>query len=198
LCTGEFTESKLPQGVYAELRAAHNAYRRLVKERTRIKNLVKGLLDALFPEFTQVFKDPFGLTAMSVLSTCMIPSVISGMTEEEFIATIKAGHQGRLMRNKLRALHQAAGTSIGIEASACPVSMEISFLVEKFSLIKQHIRIIDGTMVRLVDKTEEGKYLLSIRGLNYIAVAGLLAELGSFKSYRSAKQMIKMAGSNPH
>ncbi len=30
LCTGEFTESKLPQGVYAELRTAHNAYRRLV------------------------------------------------------------------------------------------------------------------------------------------------------------------------
>ena len=48
LCTGEFVESTVPQGVYAELRAAHNAYRRLVKERTRITNLVKGLLDGLF------------------------------------------------------------------------------------------------------------------------------------------------------
>jgi transposase len=197
LCTGEFTESKLPQGVYAELRAAHNAYRRLVKERTRITNLVKGLLDALFPEFTHVFKYPCALTAMSVLSTCPIPGVISGMTEEEFVATIKARHQGRLMRRKLRALHHIARTSIGIEASAWPVSMEISFLVEKFSLIKQHIRTTEGTLVRLVDKTEEGKYLLSIRGLNYIAVAGLLAELGSFKQYQSAKQLIKMAGSNP-
>jgi transposase len=55
----------------------------------------------------------------------------------------------------------------------------------------------EGTLVRLVDETEEGKYLLSIRGLNYVAVAGLLAELGCFKLYRSAKQMIKMAGSNP-
>jgi len=197
LCTGKFTDSKLPQGVYAELRAAHNAYRRLVKERTRIINLIKGLLDSLFPEFTEVFKDPCALTAMSVLSTCPIPGVISGMTEEEFVAAIRAGHQGRLMRRKLRALHHIARTSIGIEASAWSVSMEISFLVEKFSLIKQHIRIIERTMVRLVDETEEGKYLLSIRGLNYIAVAGLLAELGSFKQYRSAKQLIKMAGSNP-
>jgi transposase len=64
LCTGEFTESTIPQGVYAELRTAHNTYRRLVKERTRITNLVKGLLDGLFPEFTQVFKDPCGLTAL--------------------------------------------------------------------------------------------------------------------------------------
>jgi len=197
LCTGEFTESKLPQGVYAELRAAHNAYRRLVKERTRITNLIKGLLDSLFPEFTKVFKDPCALTAISVLSTCVTPRVVSSMTEGEFVATIRAGHQGRLMRRKLRALHHIARTSIGIEASAWSVSMEISFLVEKLNLIKRHIRIIDGTLVKLVDETEEGKYLLSIRGLNYIAVAGLLAELGSFKQYRSAKQLIKMAGSNP-
>jgi transposase len=197
LCTGEFTESKIPQGVYAELRAAHNGYRRLVKERTRITNLVKGLLDGLFPEFVQVFKDPGGLTALSILSTCSMPSVIARMTEEEFVATIEAQHQGRLMRKKLRALHYSARTSIGIEAGARSVSSEISFLVEKLELIRRHIRIIEGTLVRLVDETEEGKYLLSIRGLNYIAVAGLLAELGCFKSYRSAKQMIKMAGSNP-
>jgi len=197
LCTGEFTESTIPQGVYAELRTAHNAYRRLVKERTRITNLVKGLLDALFPEFTLVFKDPCGLTALSVLSTCAIPGVIAGMTEEEFVATIKAQHQGRLMRKKLRELHHMARVSIGIAAGARSVSSEISFLVEKLELIREHICIIERTLVSLVDETEEGKYLLSIRGLNYIAVAGLLAELGCFKAYRTAKQMIKMAGSNP-
>jgi transposase len=197
LCTGEFTESKLPQGVYAELRTAHNAYRRLVKERTRITNLVKGLLDALFPEFTQVFKDPCALTALSVLSIRPIPRVIAGMTEDEFVATIEAQHTGRLMRKKLRALHYSARTSIGIDAGACSLSSEIAFLVDKLELIRQQIRIMEGTLVRLVDETEEGKYLLSIKGLNYIAVAGLLAELGCFKAYRSAKQMIKMAGSNP-
>jgi transposase len=197
LCTGEFTESKIPQGVYAELRSAHNAYRRVVKERTRITNLVKGLLDGLFLEFTHVFKDPCGLTAVSVLSTCAIPRVIAGMTEDEFVATIEARHKGRLMRRKLRALHYSARTSIGIDAGAQSVATEISFLVEKLELIRRHIRIMEGMLVRLVDETEEGKYLLSIRGLNYIAVAGLLAELGCFKLYRSAKQMIKMAGSNP-
>ncbi len=198
LCTGEFVESTLPQGVYAELRAAHNAYRRLVKESTRITNLIKGLLDSLFPEFTNVFKDPCAKTAISVLSACSIPGVISGMTEEEFVAAIEARHRGRcLMRRKLRALHQVAKTSIGVVPGARSVSCEISFLVEKLELIREHICLIEKTLVSLVDKTEEGKYLLSIKGLNYIAVAGLLAELGCFKAYRSAKQMIKMTGSNP-
>jgi transposase len=198
LCTGEFTVSKILQGVYAELRGGHNAYRRLVKERTRITNLVKGLLDGLFPEFTQDFKDPCGLTALSVLSTYPIPGVIAGMAEDEFVAAIEAKHQGRrLMRRKLRALHYLVRTSIGIEAGSQSVALEISFLVEKLELIKRHIAIIERTLIKLVDETEEGKYLLSIVGLNYISVAGILAELGCFKSYRSAKQMIKMAGSNP-
>ncbi|MFC2035175.1 IS110 family transposase [Chloroflexota bacterium] len=198
LCTGEFVESGIPQGVYAELRAAHNAYRRLVKERTRITNLIKALLDSLFPEFVHAFKYPCALTAISVLSTCSIPGEIAGMTEVEFIALIEAHHHGRrLMRKKLGKLCSLARVSIGIDAGARSVAAEISFLVEKQQLIKRQIQTIEQTLIKLVDASEEGKYLLSIRGLHYIAVADLLAELGCFKSYRTAKQMIKMAGSNP-
>ena len=198
LCTGEFVESIIPQGVYAELRTAHNAYRRLVKERTRITNLMKGLLDGLFPEFVHVFKDPCAVTALCVLSCCAIPGIIAAMTEDEFVVTIEAHSRGhRLMRKKLRSLHHAAQSSIGIAAGARSVASEITFLVEKLELIKGQICSIERTLARLVDETEEGKYLLSITGLNYVSVAGLLAELGCFRSYRTAKQMIKMAGSNP-
>jgi len=197
LFTGEFVETRLPQGVYAELRAAYNTYRRLVKERTRITNLARGLLDGLFPEFTQIFKDPCGLTALSVLSTCPVPGIIAGMTEEQFLNLIKLGHRGRLMRRKLVALHKATVVSIGVKAGAHSVSTELSFLVERLLLIKRQIQMVEEALVTLVGETEEGKYLLSIRGLNYLSVAGLLAEIGSFRSYRNAKQLVKMAGSNP-
>ncbi len=94
LCTGDFTETSLPQGVYAELRGAHSAYFRLVKERTRITNLLKGLLDGLFPEFTQVFKNPCGRTALAVLSACPAPAVIAAMKKEEFLDIIKSARRG--------------------------------------------------------------------------------------------------------
>jgi transposase len=197
LCTGEFTETTLPQGVYAELRGIYNAYRRLVKERNRLINLIKALLDGLFPEFTQVFKNPCGQTALRVLSIGPAPGMIGGMTGEEFIKFVKTGYQGRLMKDKLLALHYVARRSSGIRAGAQSVSSEVSLLVEKLCLIDRHIQLTEQTMVKLVDEAEEGKYLLSIFGLGYISVAGLLAELGSFRSYHNARQMIKMAGSNP-
>jgi len=197
LLSGEFTETSLPEGVYAELRAGYASYRRLVKERARITNLIKGLLDNLFPEFTQAFKDPCGMTAISVLNTCSIPSTITTMGEQEFVDFIRARHEGRLAVRKLVTLYRIAQTSAGIKEGASSVQMEMSFLVQRLSILKNQIEEMENNLVKLVNETEEGKYLLSVIGLNYVAVAGLLAELGSFKDYRSAKQMIKMAGSNP-
>jgi transposase len=187
----------LKQGVYAELHASYNSYRRMVKEKSRISNLIQGLLDGLFPEFVQVFKDPCCLNALSVLATCPAPSVISSMTEQQFFEIVRANHEGLLKKKKLSALFHVAGTSVGVKADVKSVSMEVGFLVEKLRLIKRQIQTLEEALVTLVDLAEESQYLLSVRGLNYIAVAGLLAELGTFTAYHSAKQMIKMAGSNP-
>jgi transposase len=197
LCTGEFTAARLSRGVYAELRAVYGSYRRLVKERTRTVNMVKSLLDGLFPEFGQVFKNPCCQTAASVLCTCAVPRAIAGMTESEFIGVIKGTCPKRIMKRKLQILHRFAMTSIGIEAGAKAISTEIAFLIEKLRLIEQQICQITEPLTRLVHETVEGKYLLSIIGLSYVSVAGIIAELGPFSSYQSAKQLIKMAGSNP-
>ncbi len=197
LLTGDFTETKLPQGVYADLRSTHSAYFRLVKERTRIINLLKGLLDGLFPEFTEVFKDPCGRTARVVLATCASPAAIAGMSEDVFVEVIRAGRQGLLMRKKLKALHQAARNSIGVKPGAEAVAMEVSLLVGRYCLIEQQVNRLVKSLVQLVDSTEEGRYLLSIPGINYLSTAALLAELGPLKSYQNSKQLVKMAGTNP-
>jgi transposase len=197
LLTGDFTETKLPKGIYAELRGTHSAYFRLVKERTRIINLLKSLLDGLFPEFTQVFKNPCGRTALVVLSTCPSPAVIAAMTEENFVGAIRIGRQGRLMVRKLKALREVARNSIGVKPGADAVAMEVSLLVNRYQLIEQQVDKLVKSLIQLVDRTEEGKYLLSIPGINYLSTAALLAELGPLTSYHSAKQLIKMAGTNP-
>ena len=140
LRTGEFTETRLPQGIYAELRAAYNAYRRLVKVRARSLNLLKGLLDGLFPEFCRVFKDPGGKTALGVLSLWPVPRAIAGITAEEFVDTIKGGYpRPPLKLRKLRLLHNAAQTSIGIQSCTQSVSLELCLLAERLRLNAEQI-----------------------------------------------------------
>lgn len=98
---------------------------------------------------------------------------------------------------KLKALYQAAHTSIGIKQGAEAVAMKVSLLVGRYQLIEQQVDRLVESLVQLVDRTEEGKYRLSIPGINYLSAAALLAELGPMKSYHNAKQLTKMAGTNP-
>jgi len=197
LRTGDFTETKLPQGIYADLRSTHSAYFRLVRERSRIMNLLKGLLDGLFPEFTRVFKDPCGRTALAVLMTCPSPAAIASTDEQVFAARIRERRPRHLMVRKLRALHEAAQTSIGVKPGADSVAIEVSLLADRYRFIEEQIDQLVKLLIALVNRTEEGIYLLSIPGLNYLSAGALLAETGALGQYQNAKQVIKMAGTNP-
>jgi transposase len=198
LRTGKFVNSRLLYGNYAEIRATYNAYDRLNSERTRNKNQLKGLLDQVFPEFASVFKDPCGKTAMAVLMTCVIPQYIVNMSVVDFITRVRKAFAGRaLLVKKLTTLYHVAKTSAGITAGTVGMAGEMALIVPRLKLnIEQTYQVIQRLKV-LVDSIPESRYILSIRGLNYITVAAIWAGLGPISNYTNAKQWVKMAGTNP-
>jgi transposase len=119
------------------------------------------------------------------------------MKEDDFLDTIRGRCQGRFMRKKLCALYHASQTSIGVKPGACAVAMEVTLLINRYHLVEWQTERFMKELIGLVDRTEEGKYFLSIPGINYLSTAALLAETGPLKMYQNAKQVIKMAGTNP-
>jgi transposase len=198
LRTGKFMHSRLLYGGYAEIRASFTNYQRLLSDRTAQINLLKSRLDNLFPEFTQVFKDPCGKTAMAVLYRCAIPELIAKMKLSDLIDLIKPGFTGKILQTaKLRALQVQATNSIGVREGAFAVSQEITLLVQRIQMLSNQIETVILSLKELLHSLPESRYMLSIPGLSYLTVAGLLAGLGPFSSYTNAKQLVKMAGMNP-
>jgi transposase len=198
LRTGKFTETRLPQGNYADIRAAYHTYYRLGRERSRAVNLLGALLDSLFPEFQTVFKDISTKTALAVLATYPYPHTIARMTMEKFMDTMLVKYKGQhILRKKLSAVYQAAQHSVGIHAGSGVISFELSLLVERIRLLTQHRQKAEDLIVALVEWIPESQYLLSVPGLGHLTIAGILGELGPLTHYRNAKQLIKMAGINP-
>jgi transposase len=196
--TGQFLNTRLPYGIWAELRAAHAAYQRLVKESSRTKNTLLGLLDGVFPDFTGVFKNPCGKTALAVLSEGITPEVIASMEPMAYIDLVRRHFQGRgLAVKKLKELHCLAGVTSGIREGAGSVVKETTFLAKRLSLIMTQVKEATDCLLKLVSAIPDSRSLLSIRGIGYITVAGILAELGPLTSYQNARQLIKMAGTNP-
>lgn len=198
LRTGVFTETRLAEGTYAELRAAYHAYHRLGDEITRASNLLGSLLDGAFPEFCHVFRDIDSKTALAVLDAYPLPHTIAAMGPKEFQeATLRRCKGMRIVRKKLAEIHEAAIESIGIKAGSNAVSLEISMLVERLRLLQGQKDKVVSRLAVLEESLPESQLLLSVDGIGRITVAGLLGELGPIRNYENARQLVKMAGINP-
>jgi transposase len=198
LISGCYCETRPPSGPWAELRSVHQGWWRLKQERASALNLLRCLLDGVFPEFCCVFSDPFGLTARAVLMTYTLPSAIKGLGEDEFVRGVRSAYRGgRLAVSKLRALYWEAPHSIGIEAGAGGKALEIRQLVERLSLIESQVEELEEELKEMVRGLVDSRFLTSIPGLGLLSIAGILAEIGPIENYGDAKDLIKLAGTNP-
>ena len=198
LLTGKFTETKLLQGDYADLRARNQCYRRLRTAHSRLRNQMKALLDGVFPEFCTEFKNPCGEAAAAVIATCPIPSMIASQRLTEFITAIRQGYVGRrLAIKKLAALHELAASSVGIGADAKAVAGELGLLVEQERVVASQLERVERELREMLHRFDESRYLMSIAGLSELTVAAIMAEIGPFSSYSDARDLVKLAGVNP-
>lgn len=198
LRTGHYTDTQLAQGAYAELRAAHGGYRRACEQRTRTVNLLRAQLDKLFPEFCGVFKEVTGITALAVLSLTGAPKEVAALSCKGLERGVRECLRGRRVQvRELVALQEAARGSVGVQAGAASMAMEVRQLVRRLRIFQGEVEQWEEQLLSLVQELPEYSTLHSIPGLGALAIAGMLAELGPIARYGNAKQLIKMAGTNP-
>ncbi len=198
LRTGKFTLTRLTYGRRAELRRTFILYTRLVDDRARQKTLLRGALDCLFPKFTQVLKDPLGLTARAVLLACPAPHKIKEESLEEFVSLVREAYKGRrLALGKLRALHEVAKESIGIPAENGALALELRTIIQIVETLDHQIKEVEAQLVEQFLALEESIFLLSIKGIGLTTGAGILAEIGDISVYQSVKSLTKLGEINP-
>lgn len=198
LRTGKYTETRLLRGAHAELRQYAVLHDRLQGDIGRQKTLLRVAVGQLFPELTSVFKDLTGRTAMAMLRNHAAAAAIRGMSEEAFIAAVHADFEGRrLTVSKLCQAHRLAAVSVGltdgIEALQFVVRSHLETLLALQAQATQTYRALVDTFRSL----PQAEYLLSLRPLGLGTAATLLAEIGDPSNFRSAAQLVKLAGIQP-
>lgn len=195
---GKYTWTTLPQGVYAELRQAHHTYQQLVGEVARVKLQLTTTLDGLFPEFTAVFKQVNGQTALTILRICPNPSDVVAYTEDTFATMMQIAHgKQRLSVQKVRRLYRAAHSSVGIKAGARAQNAAIRLLAERLIFLQSQRQQAEDHLIALFRTCDESKYLLSLHGLGAVNAAGLLAHIGDIRHFSGVKDLPKLAGIIP-
>jgi transposase len=198
LRTGKYTETRLLQGAYAELRQYVTLYTRLQRDVRRQKTLIRNVAGQLFPELPRVFKDLTGVTASAMLRNCAAAAGVRKMSQETFIASVRADFCGRRMQvAKLRRAHVLAKRSVGVSDGVAALQLALRLHIEALEALEQQL---EAACIALTDTflaLPESEYLLSIPGLGLIAAATILSEIGDPGHYTNARQLIKLAGTQP-
>ena len=196
--TGHYTETRLQQGAYEELRQSATLYHQTVQTIRREEQMIWGLVGQAFPELIQVFGDLEGATCRALLLSCACSTSIRQMTESDFLANVQAAYTGKkLHRAAVRRAFHLAATSIGAKEGqqALQLAMQIHFSNLQHS--QSHLKRITQAMTACLATLPEAPYLLSVKSWKPISAALFLAEVGDPKRYQSAAQWVKLAGIQP-
>ena len=184
----------LPEGSAAELRRLTHARERAMQRRTAIFNQLQDLVYVIFPEFSQVFKDVKTKSARFILENCPTPEGIVKYKLKKLTTTLRKVSRGKLGRERARELYAAAKTSVGTREGRQGILFEIKEILSIIETAEHFVAEIEKEMSRHLEKIPYSRFILSIKGVGEITVAGLIGEVGDFREYGTISEMLKFSG----
>jgi transposase len=181
-----------------EFRNLHQAGRErhdLREKQSALQMQITALVQEVFPELRQAFKNLFGLTSLSLLETTPLPAQMGALGEDELTRRVHTASRGRLGRKKALQLLELARLSIGVTAANDAVVARLQRLVVQWRGLQQQLQQVEAEMATYLP--DAAQPLLQIKGLSTVLVATLLGEIGDWTFFANATQLVKLAGMSP-
>jgi transposase len=191
-----FTETRLPEGPWAELDLLVDARDARRVERAACLQEIRALLELTWPGLLVACPDIVGTHLQALLRTGLTPGQLAILPARRFEALLRRRHPRRFLRWMAGRLHVAArDVPVLPETSAAAFRWRLA--AERVALADEAIAGLDARMVELLEATGYGWLRGQIRGLGDPTLAALLALTGDPARYDDARCLVKLAGSNP-
>jgi transposase len=183
-----------PEGPAAELRRLTHARERAMQRRTAIFNQLQDLVFVIFPEFSQVFKNVKTRSARFILENCPTPEDIVKYKLKNLTITLRKVSRGQLGEERARELYAAAKTSIGVREGRQSILFEIKEILSIIETTEHFVTGIEKEMSHHLKDILYSRFILSIKGIGEVTVAGLIGEVGDFREYKTISEILKFSG----
>lgn len=185
-----------PTEAAAQLRGMVRHRYELSHESTRRKNKLTAIYDEVFPEFTQVCKDPNLPSALALRERFPTPAAVATSP----LGALQAARVGHHPSDaKLVELQHLAEQSIGTKdpARLRGLVFEQEQLIRELDLIQRHLQQLEAEMTQVVEHCREGQILLSFPGVGPLQAATLLALIGNIANFSRPSQLKSYFGWAP-
>lgn len=186
-----------PTEAASQLRGMVQHRHELTVESTQRRNKLTSICDEIFPELTQILKDPNLPTALAIrkrfpTSAALATASLSALQEVR-------GKNRLLTDTKLLELQQLATQSIGTKDAARlrGLTFEQEQLITELELIQRHLERLEAEITQIVVHSREGKILTSIPGIGPTQAAAIIASIGNIANFERASQLKSYFGWTP-
>ncbi|MGZ6392172.1 MAG: IS110 family RNA-guided transposase [Ktedonobacterales bacterium] len=186
-----------PTDAASQLRGMVQHRYELTVESTQRKNKLTAICDEVFPEFTQILRDPNLPTALALRTRFPTPA---GLATASLSALQDVrGKTWFLTDAKLVDLQQLAAHSIGTKdlARLRGLIFEQDQLIAELEIIQRHLAQLDAEMTQIVAQCREGKILTSIPGIGPVQAAAIIASIGNIANFERAAHLKSYFGWAP-
>jgi len=196
---GMLTPARIPTQERIQLKELCRDYWNFINQAGNWKRRLTALRDQIFLLYEGAFRNPFGLTALSIFLEYPTPERILKEKRETLALKIK-----RLAHKSLAWAEKKADTLKSL-ASASPTLPEeertairrLQSYARTIATLKAEADALLEDINALVKDDPEYELLLTIPGIGPITAATILGELGEFRWFKSAGEIVAFAGIDP-
>ena len=167
----------------------------LVSNISKAKTQVTGILDKVFPEYSDLFSDTFSEASNQILLNCPTPNEVINFNTRKLANLLKKVSRGRHSTDKVREVKSLAKNSFGIKFTTDACSFEIKQLVNQIIFLENQAHELEVKIKELYSKLDN--HLQSIPGIGEVTAPIILAEIGDINNFSTPSKLTAFAGIDP-
>jgi len=189
---GEFSISNFSDENTFALRNLTRYRFALVDECSDWKRKLVAILDQVFPEYSSLFSNIYGVASKELLSKYPLPEDMLSIPAEELGNLLYECSKGRLGINKAEEIQSRARETFGIKFAKRSFSFQIKQIISQISFLEEQLKEIEIEISCLLE--DICPIITTITGIGSVLGASIVSEIGNITRFERANQLVAYAG----
>ncbi|HEO3673222.1 TPA: IS110 family transposase [Streptococcus agalactiae] len=164
----------------------------LVSSCSDLKRKIIALLDQVFPEYSHLFSDVFGMASKELLKAYATPEEMLSVSTRKLSKLLEKTSRGHFGKPKAMEIKTLASQSVGIHLAQDAFAFQIRQMLEQLDFVETQIQDLEQEIQAYMDKLDSP--VTSVPGVGPVYGAVILSEIGDIHRFPSEKQLVSYSG----
>jgi transposase len=192
LKNGDYKAALVPGALAMTGRQLTRLRYRLIGQMGRLKQQLWAHLHPIWPEYENLFADPFCQTGRRLLTAAPGPSDVLALPVDDLVALIRTTSRGKYGAAQAEDVRQAAVHTVGTTRTLEGARIAIRCLLSQLEALQPIRKQLETQITALAERLPA--CLLTLPGADPLRIVSLFGETDPIETFQTADQLVAFAG----